>query len=230
MRPLDAIGEPGARDALDAVRGSAAPLTADEVAIELGVHRNVARARLERLAAAGLLLPAYERRTERSGPGAGRPAKTYAAAVETEALEYPARRYERLLDLVLQQLPVRGRSKRIGEAGVAFGRELAAVARLRAVRRPAAALESVAQALRSLGYQAAVESAGPSGGVIASPTCPLRPLVASASGARELDRGMWRGLVASALAGVDADEVSCEASGCSDDHASCRIRITLRDR
>jgi predicted ArsR family transcriptional regulator len=63
----------------------------------------VARWRLEKLVEAGLLVIGLERRSGRSGPGAGRPAKTYAPVAETAAIEFPRRRYEALLGLLLPE-------------------------------------------------------------------------------------------------------------------------------
>src|SRR5262245_25214324 len=122
---LDAVGDPELRSALLYVRGSESPVTADELAAYQDVHRNVARARLERLAAAGLLLTSFERRSGRAGPGAGRPAKTYRPAPELAAIEFPARHHETLLALLAAALPARTRRRRLTEVGLAFGRELA---------------------------------------------------------------------------------------------------------
>ena len=91
-----------------------------------GVHRNVARSRLERLVAAGLLASTFERRSGRNGPGAGRPAKTYAVRPGLEAIEFPSRRYETLLGLLLDALPAAARTERLRGVGAAFGDELAA--------------------------------------------------------------------------------------------------------
>src|ERR1041385_4684317 len=101
MEELEAVGDPDLRRALLFARDQTRPVTADDLAEALGIHRNVARARLERLMEAGLLAPGYERRTGRSGPGAGRPAKTYAVTPALDPIEFPARRYETLLGLVI---------------------------------------------------------------------------------------------------------------------------------
>jgi DNA-binding transcriptional ArsR family regulator len=102
-RPFSALGGSAARTpnrrqtrelraALSYVLAQARPVTADELAGSQGTHRNVARSRLERLADAGLVTRGYERRTGRSGPGAGRPAKTYAVAPQSCSIEFPQRR------------------------------------------------------------------------------------------------------------------------------------------
>jgi predicted ArsR family transcriptional regulator len=229
MDALEAVGDPELRDALLFARTSERPVTADELAAAQEIHRNVARSRLERLVAAGLLEPGYERRTGRSGPGAGRPAKTYAVVPSLDPIEFPNRRYESLLGLLVDALPSRARPQRLHEIGVAFGAELAATTHLRHVRTPRRAFEAVCRAVASLGYQATLEYADEHGAVIATPTCPLRPLVRAKPEAAEIDRGMWAGLARHALGGGDV-HVRCETRDCLVDHASCRVLIDFRPR
>jgi predicted ArsR family transcriptional regulator len=228
MDELAAIGDPELRSALLYARSQARPVTADELAAEQGIHRNVARSRLERLAEAELLIAGYERRTGRTGPGAGRPAKTYTVAPELAAIEFPARRYEALLGHLLDALPVRGRSARLHEAGVAFGHDLARSAGLGPSRSLGTGFERMCAAVRSLGFQASVEEVSDRGAVIGTPTCPLRPLVRARPEAAEIDRGMWAGLAAFSLSGVDVAQVECETRDCLADHAACRVLISLR--
>jgi len=227
MDELEAVGEPEAREAYLVARRAERPVTADDVAAASGVHRNVARSRLERLAAAGLLEVGYERRTGRSGPGSGRPAKTYAVVPELTAIQFPERRYEELLGRLVDVLPERGRSRRLRAAGAAFGEELAADARLEPAVSLREGAERMCAAVRRLGYQATLESAGESVAVIATPTCPLRPLVRRRPDTAELDRGMWAGLAARATAGLDVSEVLCETHDCLADHASCRVVLRV---
>jgi predicted ArsR family transcriptional regulator len=228
MDELEAVGDPELRDALLFARSRDRPVTADELAAAEQIHRNVARFRLERLAEAGLLEPGYERRNGRSGPGAGRPAKTYAVVPSLDSIEFPSRRYESLLGLLVDALPPRARAKRLHEIGAAFGAELADAAQLRPLRRPRRAFEAVCRAVSSLGYQATLEHADEHGAVIATPTCPLRPLVRAKPEAAEIDRGMWAGLTRQALGGNGEVHVQCETRDCLVDHASCRVLITLR--
>lgn len=226
---LGAVAEPQLRKALLYARGRRDPFTADEAAAELGIHRNVARARFERLARAGLLEAAFERRTGRSGPGAGRPAKVYSVAPELEAIEFPARRYEKLVGTLLDALPATGRKAALRRAGEAFGRELAAAAGLRPAKELGAGLERVCDAVGRLGFQASVVEVSGDSAVLATPTCPLRPLVAERPEAAELDRGMWAGLVERGLTGVRAERVECETANCADEHAACRVVLRLQD-
>jgi predicted ArsR family transcriptional regulator len=225
---LTAVADPELRETLLFARRRRDPVTADDTAEHLGVHRNVARARLDRLAATGLLEIAFERRTGRSGPGAGRPAKIYAVAPELEAIEFPRRRYEQLVGALLDVLPRRGRARTLRAAGEAFGRDLADAAGLRPTRGLRKGLERMCDAVAQLGFQASVVEAERGRAVIATPTCPLRPLVAARPDAAEVDRGMWAGLLERAVSGVRAESVSCETQNCTDGHAACRVVLRLR--
>jgi predicted ArsR family transcriptional regulator len=200
MDRLEAVGDPGLRSALAYVRGEEHPVTADGLAGYEGIHRNVARSRLERLAAAGLVESGFGARS--GGRGAGRPAKIYRAAPELAAVEFPDHRYATLVGLLA------GGRADLHEVGVGFGRDLAKKAGLRRSR----GLDDVCAGLRRLGFQAATED-----GVIVTPTCPLRPLVAGRPELAPLDRGMWSGLV--------GGNVTCTTEGCLDPASSCRIRV-----
>jgi predicted ArsR family transcriptional regulator len=205
MDRLAAVGDPGLRSALAFVRGAEKAVTADELAEHDGVHRNVARSRLERLAGAGLLEASFSR--GRGGPGAGRPAKTYRAAPEMATIEFPAHRYEDLVGLLAE-----GRTD-LHEVGAAFGRRLAQAAGLREGRD----LDEVCAGLRGLGFQAARED-----DVIVTPTCPLRPLVAAHPELAALDEGMWTGLV--------GRPASCTVEGCLDPTSPCRVQVLIQSR
>jgi predicted ArsR family transcriptional regulator len=230
MHRLDSIGDRDLRETLLFARTQAAPVTADDVASAQRIHRNVARGRLERLAEAGLLITSYERRTGRTGPGAGRPAKTYRVAPELTALEFPERRYERLIGLVVDALPERARRHRLRDVGIAFGRELAHEARLRPAKTLGTALGRVCAALGGLGYQASVTEMTGESAAITTPTCPLRPLVRTDPRLAEVDRGMWAALLAEALAATGADEITCDTPDCRRDELDCRVLLTVQAR
>jgi predicted ArsR family transcriptional regulator len=230
MHRLEAIGDRERRETLLFARAHQQPLTADEVAAAQGIHRNVARGRLERLAEAGLLIASFERRTGRTGPGAGRPAKTYRVAPELTAIEFPKRRYEQLIGLVVDALPERGRRERLHEIGIAFGREFAREMRLRSAKTFRTALDRVCAALGALGYQAAIAEMSGERAVITTATCPLRPLVRAHPALATLDQGMWSALVARAFEGIDIDQIVCDTPACHRDDADCRVLLTLRGR
>jgi predicted ArsR family transcriptional regulator len=226
MDHLAAVGDPDLRDALLFARSHARPVTADELAEARNLHRNVARSRLERLADAGLLSADYERRTGRTGPGAGRPAKTYSVVPQVTSIAFQDQN-ESLAGLLVDALAARGGAEPLREVGVEFGRELARSARLRPAKTTKTGFERVCAAVRRLGYQASLESVDDAGAVIATPTCPLRPLVRARQEAVAIDRGMWAGLANCALDGVEVGEVRCETRDCLDDHASCKVVFQL---
>jgi predicted ArsR family transcriptional regulator len=228
MEPLDGISAPELRSALLYVRGSGAPVTADDAAVALGVHRSVARGRLERLLRAGLLEARFVRRSGRRGPGAGRPAKLYSAAPEPEALEVPPRRFAALVAHLVDEVPADGREQALRRAGEEFGRDLARSAGVRPRARLEDALERVCAAVRSLGFNAVLDRVEGDTAVITTPTCPLRPLVLERPEVAHVDRGMWAGLVERGLRGARAETVDCESHSCLDGDEACAVVIRLR--
>jgi len=72
----------------------------DDAAEALGIPRSTAALNLDRLVDAGLLTVSHVRRTGRSGPGAGRPAKLYRATAAELAATIPERHYELVGDLL----------------------------------------------------------------------------------------------------------------------------------
>jgi predicted ArsR family transcriptional regulator len=227
MERLDAIGPPELRAALMYVRRSPHPVTADDAARALGVHRSAARSRLERLLRAGLVEASFSRRSGRSGPGAGRPAKHYAAAPESEALELPPRYLPALVSRLLDEIPSDGREDALRRAGEDFGRELADAAGLEAHPHIEAGAEAVCATVRSLGFQAAVDRIEDHTVAIVTPTCPLRPLVMERVEVAYVDRGMWAGLMERGCEGVHAQDVECESHSCLDGDGPCSVVIRL---
>jgi len=225
---LSGIAQPELRAVVLFVRSQAGPVSTDDVATHFRVHRTVARGRLERLAESGLLDVAFERRSGRSGPGAGRPTKLYSVPPETTALEFPQRRYEQLLGHLLDVLPERERELTLTRVGVDFAQDLAAAAALGPTRGVRSAAERACAALGKLGFQATVSEAGDDSVTITTPTCPLRPLVMSSPEAAAIDRGMWMGLVGAYLPRRRPCSVTCETRDCLDDNASCRVVLDFQ--
>jgi predicted ArsR family transcriptional regulator len=228
MDALEAVGDPELRAALRFARSRRRPVSADDLARVQGVHRNVARARLERLARAGLLVSRFERRTGRTGPGAGRPAKVYSPAPETTGIEFPDRNYAELVGLLVDALPSKGKKRRLRDLGIKLAGPLVRRAGLSPVPDLRRGAERVCEALGRLGFQASVEVVREDGVVFSTPTCPLRPLVVARPELAEVDRGLWCGLLEAAVEGIDAAEIVCETRDCLDDHASCRVVATLK--
>jgi predicted ArsR family transcriptional regulator len=183
------------------VRAQREGLTAKDVAQALSIPVTVARWRLERLADAGFVQTAFERRSR------GRPAKIYSAAPETAQIEFPARRYERLVSLLM-------RNRDLHEVGSKFGAELAESAGL----RPGAGLDALCRELGKLGFQASR-----AGDELVSATCPLRPIVVADTDASAIDEGMWSALVETA---VGASGAKCSTHDCFDRSRPCRIAIS----
>ncbi len=230
MDPLAGIDGQALRLVLLYVRQSGEPVTADDVAAALGVHRGVARSRLERLLQAGLIEADFVRRLGRSGPGAGRPSKIYSAAPESQIREFPPRHFAALIARLLDEVPDRRRTRALRQVGEDFGRHLADVAALRPSRRVEEGLERVCAAVRLLGFNATLDRLEGKTAFITTPICPLRPLVVERVDAVHIDRGMWAGLVERGVARLRAEWVRCETDSCLDGSAPCSVTIRLGRR
>jgi len=88
------LKEPTRLRIYDHVRAQAEPMSRDDVAFALGLPRRTAALQLDRLADAGLLVVSFERRSGRSGPGAGRPAKLYRPSTGEVSVSLPPRHYD----------------------------------------------------------------------------------------------------------------------------------------
>jgi predicted ArsR family transcriptional regulator len=208
------------------VRAEPEPPTAADVSAALGVGRSVARWRLERLVEAGLLIPSFARRNGRRGPGAGRPAKTYAVAPGSAPVGASLRHAE-LVRLLIAALPTGGRRKRLAEVGRRFGEQLARDAGLKPARRADTAARRICRALGQLGFHTSAEASATEITFV-TPTCPLRPVVADDETAVDVDRGMWRALVAAALE-QEPNGARFETHGCLAPGSPCRIVVELPD-
>jgi predicted ArsR family transcriptional regulator len=89
-----ALAEPTRRRLYEHVVRSPQPVSRDDVAAATGVGRPTTAFHLDRLVADGLLDVHYERRSGRTGPGAGRPAKLYRRAECSVSVSLPERRYD----------------------------------------------------------------------------------------------------------------------------------------
>lgn len=89
------LGDPTRRRLYELVASHGEPVGRDDAAAAAGVSRELAAFHLDRLVAGGLLATEYRRRSGRSGPGAGRPAKLYRRVTDELAISFPPRRYDR---------------------------------------------------------------------------------------------------------------------------------------
>jgi predicted ArsR family transcriptional regulator len=93
---LDAVGslsDPTRRRLYVFVTRSSEPVGRDEAADALGIPRQTAAYHLDRLAEEGLVDVEFLRRSGRTGPGAGRPAKLYKKTERDHEVSLPPRRY-----------------------------------------------------------------------------------------------------------------------------------------
>jgi predicted ArsR family transcriptional regulator len=125
---LSALDDPVRRRLYEHVSGATEPVGRDAAAAAAGVTRSLAAYHLDRLAAEGLLEVAYERRSGRSGPGAGRPAKLYARAEREFSASAPPRDYglaARLLAEAAASDPSGATASALRDAAGRLGREAA---------------------------------------------------------------------------------------------------------
>ena len=90
---LSSLGDDTRRRVYEHVADQSGPVSREEVAAATGIGRTLAAYHLDRLAKEGLLAVSHQRRTGRSGPGAGRPAKLYARSEREVAVSVPPRDY-----------------------------------------------------------------------------------------------------------------------------------------
>ncbi|MDG9712983.1 helix-turn-helix transcriptional regulator [Streptomyces sp. DH10] len=106
-----ALDEPTRRRLYDHVVRQPGPVSRDEAAAALGLARQTAAFHLDRLADESLLDVVYERRSGRTGPGAGRPAKLYKRSAREVTVSLPERHYElagRLLAQAMEESEATG--------------------------------------------------------------------------------------------------------------------------
>src|SRR3954463_14966008 len=120
-----ALAEPTRRRLYEDVVRRPHPVSGDDVAGALGVPRPTTAFHLDRLVGDGLLDVHYERRSGRTGPGAGRPAKLYRRAECSVSVSLPERHYALAGELLAAALAEADRS----------GERPAAVLERRAFRR-----------------------------------------------------------------------------------------------
>jgi predicted ArsR family transcriptional regulator len=149
------LAEPTRRRVFDAVRTAHRPLTRDDVAGATGVSRRLAAFHLDLLAEAGLLTVDYARPPGRSGPGAGRPAKRYAARSGDVAVSVPGRRYD-LAGRLLARAGDAGADDTRAEAerlAAAEGERIGVLRRRRGRLGVRATIDAVGETLTDLGYE-----------------------------------------------------------------------------
>ncbi|MFF1634204.1 helix-turn-helix transcriptional regulator [Leifsonia sp. NPDC058248] len=98
---IAALADPARQALYDLLRQSDRPLARDELAAGSGLPLATAAFHLDKLVEVGALTVEFARRTGRTGPGAGRPAKFYALASEEVNASVPPRRYDLVGDILV---------------------------------------------------------------------------------------------------------------------------------
>ncbi|MDQ3827269.1 MAG: transcriptional regulator [Actinomycetota bacterium] len=124
-----ALDEPTRRQLYDYVASQPGPVSRDDAAVALALPRTTAAFHLDRLVDEKLLDVVYERRTGRTGPGAGRPAKLYRRSDQHVAVSLPQRHYDlagRLLSGAVEEAEQSGESPRaiLDRRAYELGRQL----------------------------------------------------------------------------------------------------------
>lgn len=208
----DAFGDPTRRSVYLFVRehGDERGVTASAVAVEVGVHPNVARHHLDKLAAGGYL---EVRSGKLAGGGAGRPSKRYVA-VATADTEFPVRSDDLVLSLLgraLSRLSPGDAEQMAEEVGAEYGRAMAAGMTGDAIeaghRSMRSAIQAVADALTAHGFAAHAESRN-DGLRIINDHCPFGDVALEHPVICAVDRGMVRGMLAELYDGELGDVVT----------------------
>ena len=91
---IAALDQPVRRDLYRLLSERDGWVTRDEASEALSIPRSVAAFHLDKLVEAGVVEITFERRTGRTGPGAGRPAKLYRRGTREVSASVPERRYD----------------------------------------------------------------------------------------------------------------------------------------
>ena len=191
-----ALGDATRRGIYVMVRESHDPLTAGQISESFQIHPNVARHHLDKLLADGFI-----RLSDRpiESPTAGRPAKRFEVTEKSVSVQYSARKYDRLADLLARVIVEldNGRASDIAhDVGRSYGKELGAEIGLPEDEGFEMAALAVARSMMGRGLGA---STVPSENRIVAQFCPLcdtgqnQPEVV-----QQIDHGIVQGLLESA--------------------------------
>jgi predicted ArsR family transcriptional regulator len=155
-----ALNDPTRRRLYDYVVRQPSLVSRDDAASAFGLPRTTVAFHLDRLVDEDLLDVVYQRRTDRTGPGAGRPAKLYRRSDQHVAVSLPQRHYElagRLLSSALQHAERSGDSPRasLDQRAYQLGKELGETACREAGDRDTG--DTVLRVLEAYGFQPRIE-------------------------------------------------------------------------
>ena len=98
------LGDENRRRLFDFVASAGSAVSRDAAAGALGLPRSTASFQLDRLVQDGLLAVEFRKLGGRGGPGSGRPAKLYLAAVREVAASVPDRNYDLAAELLVSAI------------------------------------------------------------------------------------------------------------------------------
>jgi predicted ArsR family transcriptional regulator len=199
--PLDqlaVLAEPIRRRLYQYVAAQPGAVDRDEAARALEIGRPLAAFHLDRLVEGGLLEVEYHRRSGRTGPGAGRPAKFYRRATEPQLeVSLPPRRYGLAAEIFAEGVERSGdpeATESVLEAARGVGARLVTGSATSAAG-PATGRDGLVTLLRGNGYEPVADVDG----VIRLRNCPFHAL---AQGHRQLTCSMNLALLTSAAESV----------------------------
>ncbi len=223
-----AFGDGTRRDIFLFVHDADDGCTAAEVANQFGLHVNVARHHLDKLAGGGYVEVVAHRPR---GGGAGRPSKRYRATDASLTPPLPIRHDVVLINLLkraLAELPAERAEALAEEVGAEYGQALAVAMgdASESQRSFRAALHMVADAMTAHGFDARVDAgAGEPGDLrLVAEHCPfggaavVHPVICA------VDRGMVKGMVG-ALFGASTPHLE---SSLLDGDDSCVTAVAIR--
>ena len=170
IEALAPLGHPVRRSLYWFVVSQGGPVDRDAAAAGVGIGRPLAAFHLDRLAAAGLLEVEFRRRSGRSGPGAGRPAKFYLRARDRAfSLVLPPRHYDLAATILADGVEQGGASPAVLAAAHDRGAQMAD----QASRDPGAGAPALIALLEGNGYEPTAEADG----TVRLRNCPFQALL-----------------------------------------------------
>jgi predicted ArsR family transcriptional regulator len=169
-----ALDEPTRRQLYDYVVHQPDPVSRDDAAAACDLPRTTAAFHLDRLVDEKLLDVVYQRRSGRTGPGAGRPAKLYRRSDQHVAVSLPPRHYDlagQLLSGAVEQAERSGQSPRalLDQRAYQLGKQLGEAAH--AAAGHGTARDTALRVLDAHGFQPRLDS-----GQVTLVNCPFHAL------------------------------------------------------
>jgi predicted ArsR family transcriptional regulator len=190
------LGDATRRGIYVSVREAPDPVTASDIATLFEIHPNVARHHLDRLVADGYLQVTRKRADGKRGPGAGRPAKHYEPTRKEVSVQFPARRYDLLSELlvrVVRRVAPDDAAAVAEEVGREYGREIAGEIGLPEDAGFETAVQAVARAMMGVGFDT---EANADNRVLVTSFCPFgQTAMDHPEIVCKLDQGIVKGLL-----------------------------------